>query len=110
MRRIACICVLAATLTAACGGRTANPVPEKRAIDASLSCDHLAAEAEVNEARLADLAGEVDAKHERNAGMLLVSPLFLDLSDAEKREADALKARNRHLASELERRECPPKS
>ncbi len=92
---------------AACGGRTANPVQEKRAIDASLSCDHLTAEKQVNEARMLDLAGEEGAKHERNAGMLFVSPLFLDLSDAEKRESDALIARNRHLNGEIERRGCP---
>mgnify|MGYP006878990386 CR=1 FL=1 len=101
--------VLAAAILAisACGGRKANPVAETQALDTALSCDHVAAEIEVNTARLSDLVGEGHAKERRNLGMIFVSPLFLDLSNSEQTEAKALEARNRHLESELERRNCP---
>lgn len=90
-----------------CGGRIARPVEKNRAHDNALSCDHLTAEQNVNHARMADLAGEEKAKHDLNAGVFLASPLFLDLSNVEKREIEALAARNKVLNDEMMRRSCP---
>jgi hypothetical protein len=91
---------------AGCGGRTAQPVALTTPVDSALSCDHLRAEHRVNLARIADLGGERQNAQTNNVGMLVVSPLFLDLSQSERRETEALVARNQvleHLISD----KCP---
>lgn len=95
---------------ASCGGRAARPVEETRSHDHALSCDHLAAEKSVNFERMADLAGEEKAKQDLNAGVFLASPLFLDLTNVEQKEVEALTARNKVLDAEMTRRNCPVSS
>jgi len=81
-------------LLSTCGGRVAHPVAINNDYDDRLTCDHLKAEREVNDSRLADLVKE--GKHDdlNNAGMAVINPLFLDLHDSERKEADALTKRN----------------
>lgn len=92
------ILLLAAAVLAGCGGRVAEPVAMNTAIDDRLSCTHLAAEERSNQSRLNELVGEGDQKVLNNIGMLLVSPIFLDLSDTLKVESEALLARNQRLS------------
>lgn len=82
---------------AACGGRKANPVEAVRTTDAQLTCAHIAAERDVNAARVSDLTGEARFGETNNFGLLLVSPLFLDLSDTVQNEIYAIDSRNKEL-------------
>ncbi len=99
----------AAALTglAACGGRVANPVKTSSALDDRLSCSHLSAEHEVNYLRALELAGERKSASANNLGMLLVSPLLLNLNDSERKEIIALAERNNHLEEMATSRACP---
>lgn len=101
------VMALTSLVLASCGGRVARPVEETRDHDKTLSCDHLAAEKSVNFERMADLAGEEKAKQDLNAGVFIASPLFLDQTNVEQKEVEALTARNKVLDAEIARRNCP---
>ena len=81
-----------------CGGRASHPIETTNAYDARLSCDHLYAERQVNDARIVDLAGEKRGDAGNNVAKAIgqgpVGILFLDLSDSEKKEIEAFQARN----------------
>jgi hypothetical protein len=80
-----------------CGGRVGSPVAATTPYDDKLDCAHLQAEKSVNVARMADLLGERDNDVRNNLGMLLLNPLFLNLSDTEQKEITAFQARNQVL-------------
>jgi hypothetical protein len=107
MKRLA-ILTLAVLALAACGGRVARPIPAINSFDDALSCTHLAGEFDNNLARLSELTGERRAKVADNVGMLLASPLFLDLSQAQQTEASAIDARNARLVELMANQNCPP--
>lgn len=99
---------LAATLVLAvmpggCGGRAAKPVAATKPFDSELSCDYLAAELSVNQAKAVDLLGERRNASNITAGAIAGAILlpaylvFVDLSDTEKTEAAALATRNEEL-------------
>ena len=98
--------VLAVSL-GACGGRVAHPVSLENDFDDRLSCTHLSGEFENNLKRLEELTGESKEKFANNLGLLIASPLFLDFSDTQKREAEALLARNERLQALMTERDCP---
>ena len=89
--RLAVFCLL---LLAGCGGRAAHPVAANNDYDDRLSCDHLRAEREVNDSKLADLTKERKNDNNNNVGLAVMDPLFLDLSGSERTEAEALTKRN----------------
>lgn len=99
--------VIGFLLLTGCGGRVAQPVQLTRDIDPSLTCDHLKAEYDNNLKRRVELTGESADKVGNNIGILLVSPLFLDLSDTQKVEVKALLARNERLQQLAAKRQCP---
>lgn len=99
--------VMGLLLLTGCGGRVAQPVQLVRDIDSSLTCDHLKAEYDNNLKRRVELTGESADKVGNNIGMLLVSPLFLDLSDTQKVEVKALLARNERLQQLATTKSCP---
>lgn len=109
-RRVIALALVAGI--AACGGRVANEVQQVRPSDTALSCDHLEAEIEVNAARMAELAGERKMANDHNAGKIagaVLVPayiLFIDLSDTEKKEAEALMGRNLELERLMKARSC----
>lgn len=102
------ICCLLGLLLAACGGRKAEPVEAVRASDPQLTCAHIAAERRVNQSRVADLAGESQFRTQNNVGMLLASPLFLDLSDSVQVEIRAIDERNVQLDKLSAAKGCAP--
>ena len=87
-----------------CGGRTAHPIAASNPFDDQLSCGHLTAERTVNQARIADLGGEKANGHNNNVGLLLVSPLMMDLTNSEQQEIDALNRRDVVLAGLIDRK------
>jgi len=91
----------------ACGGRVANLTPATTALDSKLSCSHLFGEYENNNKRLVELTGERGDKPLHNVGMLLVSPLFLNLSSTEKEEAESIYLRQQNLEGLLQAKTCP---
>jgi hypothetical protein len=93
-------------LLSGCGGRAAHPVAINNDYDDRLTCDHLHAERAVNDAKLADLVKERKNDNSNNVGIALIDPLFLDLSGAERKEADALAKRNAVLDG-LIGKKCP---
>jgi len=98
---------LGCLMLAGCGGRVAQPIQLTRDIDPSLTCDHLKAEYDNNLKRRVELTGESADKVGNNIGILLVSPLFLDMSDTQKVEVKALLARNGHLEELARGKQCP---
>lgn len=98
---------LGCLMLAGCGGRVAQPIQLTRDIDPSLTCDHLKAEYDNNLKRRVELTGESADKVGNNIGILLISPLFLDLSDTQKVEVKALLARNGHLEELAKGKQCP---
>lgn len=104
------IFVMGSLLLAGCGGRAANPIALEKPFDSQLSCAHLAGEYENNIKRLEELTGESREKFANNLGLLLVSPLLLDFSDAQKREAEAIVARNKRLTVLMTEKDCPAPS
>ena len=100
------ICFIGIGLSA-CGGRVVNLTPATTALDSQLSCSHLFGEYENNNKRLVELTGERGDKPLHNVGMLLVSPLFLNLSSAEKEEAESIYLRQQNLEGLLQAKTCP---
>lgn len=102
------IILSAAVALSGCGGRVAVPVKVFQDIDAQLSCEHLKAEYNNNISRVAELTGESSDKVRDNIGLLLVSPLFLDLSGTQKTEVKALNERNQRLKDLSVQKQCAP--
>jgi hypothetical protein len=101
--KVSCLGVVVAVSLAlvACGGRVARPVDSTTAIDDQLSCDHLRAEQQVNDARIADLKDEKSGATNNNvAGVVTggaAGVLMLDVSGSETKEISALRERNKVL-------------
>ena len=100
--------VLLAAGLCGCGGRAAKPIVIENDFDTRLSCAHLAGERDNNLKRLEELTGESRDKFTNNAGMLVVSPLFLDFSQTQKREAEAIMARNQRIDTLMADKSCAP--
>lgn len=107
--QLSCIKYLAIAslvILAACGGRVARLVEPRSALDAQLSCDHMEAEFSTHFNRLRELSDERKRGTRDNVGILLMSPLFLNLSDTERKEAASLQERNKILLDLAEARQC----
>lgn len=90
----------------ACGGRVANIIEADNILDSKFSCTHLKGEFENHDKRLVELLGERDDKGMHNFGMLITSPLFLDLSTAQKDEAESIAKRQERLTELMSTRAC----
>ncbi|MCH1446386.1 MAG: hypothetical protein L7V32_08865 [Luminiphilus sp.] len=105
-------CVL---LLASCAGREAQPVQVVRSTDMQLSCIQLDREQLVIDADARKLAGKTD-KTVKNASLaaagafLLVPYFFIDLSEAEEIELNALRARYMRLERLKEIKRCSVQS
>jgi hypothetical protein len=98
-------------LIVSCAGRQAQPVQVVRSSDMQLSCSALDQEQLVIDAEARKLAGETD-KTVRNASLaaagafLIVPYFFIDLSEAEEAELNALRARYMRLERLKEMKNC----
>lgn len=100
-----CLLVLSCLLVG-CGGRVANPVAIEKSLDSRMTCSHLQGEYDQHEKRLVELVGERKDKPVHNLGMLVTSPLFLDLSKAQKKEAEAIYSRKERLEVLMSQKNC----
>ena len=101
------ITILGFLCLAGCGGRTAHPVAVNNDYDDRLTCDHLHAERGINGSKLADLTKERKDANANNVGTaLFMGPLWMDLSGAERAEADALVKRDAVLDGLIVKK-CP---
>ena len=102
------------SLFSGCGGRSAHPVSVRQYGDENRSCGALEAELRAIETEISQLLPKTD-KTGKNLGLGLlgvivpVSWFFLDLSDAEQVEIDALRRRYNYLIGLSFSRECDQK-
>jgi len=99
--------IIAALGLASCGARTANLTPLTTSLDSKLSCTHLNGEYQNLDKRIIELTDERDSRRINNVGLLLSSPLFLDLSGTEKKEATSIVERQEQLRVLMQSRSCP---
>lgn len=104
MTRIALILFFCIFVTA-CAGRVAQPVAETSPFDDRLSCAHIRGEMEQHLLRFAELRGESRMKVGYNA-LALTNPILWDLSDTQRVEAEALRARLLRLEALGETQSC----
>ena len=85
----------------ACGGRDAHPVDATTTLDDQLDCEHLRAERQINDARIADLRGEKGDATDNNVRGVVASVgvglVMLDVSGAQGKEISAYQERNKVL-------------
>ncbi|MBL4602759.1 MAG: hypothetical protein JKY84_08440 [Emcibacteraceae bacterium] len=98
--------LLMLTILSACGGRPKNIMAEKQNIDEQMTCVHISGEHEMNIAKIQDISKERKSENANNFGLLLIAPLFLDLSNTEKEEIIALQNRNSRLEQLSLKKEC----
>lgn len=111
--RIKTFCALfLLSLLFGCAGRTANPTSVAQPGDAAMTCEQLSSEMQRLDAEARKKFGEQSGKTGKNvalgvAGAFLLVPLFfMDFSDAERVEAEAMRDRFRHLQRLGENKNC----
>jgi hypothetical protein len=113
MKNLTVAVAISALVLTSCAGRTPQPIAVASPADNVLACDALQAEMETNATRLTELEKEASKRVGWNTGAVIGSLFFLpalfmlDLKGAAREEADAIKARNMHLASMRAARRCP---
>lgn len=111
MKKTIILLCLSAVL-AGCAGRTANPISAKQVGDRELTCPEIEGEMEDLDKRAKRLLAEQSAKTGKNvawgvAGLIFL-PLLLgmDLSDAERQEAQAMQDRHSYLSRLARKKDC----
>ena len=107
------IILLSASLVimSGCGGRTANPVLKSQYGDSKISCEGLQQDMSFVESEIRRLLPETE-KTGKNVGLgvagafLLVPWFFMDFSDSEMIEINALRTRLNHLGILSEEKDC----
>ena len=103
---------VAALPLAGCAGKTANPIATAHPQDKDMDCDEIEVEMHDLDARARRLMGEQSSKTGKNvalgiAGWFFLIPwFFMDLSDAERQEAQAMQDRGRHLLRLYNKKDC----
>ena len=94
-----------------CAGKTAMPVPQIQPQDNYMTCSNIALEMQDNQTKFLKLVG-AENKTGKNVGLgvagafLIVPWFFMDFSDAERVEAQALELRNNRLRVLAETKNC----
>ena len=89
-----------------CMGRQANPIARYQPGDQKRSCDSLRAEIAENDAQIMKKLRKDASKFWTNAAWRILTPLAMDMKEAEKTEADALQQRNKMLKLIMVEKEC----
>ena len=93
-------------------GRTPNYIKVTNASDINLSCDELLSEIDFISLKVIELTEERSSKDKKNKGLqiasafLLFPALFMDLTDSERTEMNAYRARYFHLTKLAENKLC----
>ena len=103
--------ILCLMFLAACAGRTPNPVSEYQYGDEKKSCERLRAEVSNINAEISVLLPETDKTGSNVAlgvvGLWLIVPwFFMDFSEAEQIEINALRRRHNNLVAISAEKEC----
>lgn len=99
-------------LLAGCAGRAPQPIALIQATDAAMDCTAIAAEAQNNNQKVAQLAEEQGLKVAQNvaagvAGLFIPILWFgMDFQGAASKEVEALQARQQYLATLAQQRGC----
>ena len=102
MKKLLVILLTSVFVLTACGGKTAQPVPQYQGQDDHMTCDMIDLEIQDNQTKIMTLIPK-ESKLVKNtalgvAGYFLIVPwFFMDFSDAEKVEVEAFQLRNNHL-------------
>ncbi len=105
---------ISALVLAGCAGRKPNPVAEVQPGDASLTCQQLSSEVQVNNQAIFGLIGEKKKSQGGNVaagvGAVVFFPalLFMNLKGAAGEEARAYQRRNQGLISRYNAKGCKP--
>ncbi len=106
------IAIVMLVFVSGCAGRAANPVAVKEAGDNKMSCEDIVSEMSDLDQRARRLMGEQSSKKGKNiawgiAGLFLFPLWFgMDLSDAERQDAQAMQDRYRHLDRIYNKKDC----
>lgn len=105
------VVISALLMTAACAGRTPNPISEYQYGDEKKSCERLRAEISSINSEIATLLPDTD-KTGKNVALgvagafLLVPWFFMDFSEAEQVEVNALRRRHNNLVAISAEKNC----
>jgi len=111
MKKIVCGLLIPVVILSGCAGRKANPVPIYLSGDESRSCEGYQAEIKQAEADM-DLILPDTSKAGQNvlcvaSGIFLIFPFFfMDLSNADKTEWEALRQRRNRLLIYAKEKQC----
>jgi len=106
------IVILLSLSVTACGGRNASPITVARVGDSQLRCDELISEMATLDSEARKKLGKDARKTGQNVGLgvagvfLLVPFFFMDFSEAERIEAEALRDRYLPLQRLANRKNC----
>jgi hypothetical protein len=95
-----------------CAGRAARPVKVTQSGDVEKTCKNLQAEMKKYRRNIQKRIPAIKAADKKrtllmlSGGLLIVPWFFLDLSDADKVEANAVRARHNYLADRAKKRKC----
>ena len=98
--------------TQSCAGRVARPVKVTQSGDVEKSCRALHAEMKKYRRNIQKRIPSIKAADKKrtllmlSGGLLIVPWFFLDLSDADKIEANAVRARHNYLADRAKKLKC----
>ena len=99
-------------LVSGCAGKTANPISTRQPGDKDLDCEDLEVELSQLDKQAKRLLGEQSDKTGYNAAIgltgLIIWPVWfaLDLSDAERQEAQAMQDRYHYLERLANKKDC----
>ena len=106
------LCLILALSLGGCAGRTANPTATALPGDKELDCETLEAEMSHLDAEARRRFSQQSGKTGTNVALgiagwfLLVPWFFMDFSDAERVEAEAMRDRFRHLQRLYNKQDC----
>tara|TARA_B100000953_G_C17670843_1_gene308705 strand:- start:93 stop:437 length:345 start_codon:yes stop_codon:yes gene_type:complete len=104
--------IILALLSSCATGRATNNIKVTNVSDINLSCEELLSEIDSISLKVIELTEEESSKDKKNTGLqiagafFLVPLLFMDLTESERIEINAYRARYFHLTKLVEDKSC----
>ena len=104
--------IILALLSSCANGRATNNIKVTNVSDINLSCDELLSEIDSISLKVIELTEEESTKDKKNKGLqvagafFLFPVLFMDLTDSERVEINAYRARYFHLTKLVKDKSC----